>query len=766
MSHLPPLIPDLAIIMGAAAVVTLVFKRLKQPTVLGYILAGILVGPFFPLFPSVADRTSIDTWAQVGVIVLLFGLGLEFSFKKLIRVGGAASIAAITEIAIMLLLGYGAGQLMNWSVADSIFLGAMVSISSTTIIIRAFDELGVKEKNFAGLVFGILVVQDLAAILMLVLLPTFAVSSHLSGVAILYPVGKLLFFLVLWFVSGIFFLPTILRRAGKFMNNEMLLVSSLALCFLMVVLASGAGFSPALGAFIMGSILAETPVGGKIEHLTQPVKEMFGAVFFVSVGMMIEPSVIPVYWKQILFIAGIVMVGQPITIIIGALLSRQPLKESIQSGFSLSQIGEFSFIIATMGLTMGITGGHLYPIAVAVSALTTFTTPYMIRASTPFYAWIARKLPRAWVVAIDRYSSEGQKVKPTSDWNKFITTYILQTAVYTILVIGIVLIVSHVVLPALGDHGDKQLMRVVAAIITMVVSAPFLWALAIRKITPGVTDRLWQIRVYRGPLIVLQLIRFFVAIIVMGFLFHSIVSYVWALGMLFVSIVILLFNYRRVQKVHSWVERRFFSNLHEKEQLDRKESGEHLTPWDAHITRFVVSANFTGIGKMLSDLRLREEFGVNIAMIKRGSFTIYAPDRMERIYPEDILFIIGTDDQVVAFKTYLERHSSAQIRQVTIEEELTLQRIEVPVDAALAGKTIKESSIRERTRGLIVGIERRGLRMLNPESSLQLEGGDLLWIVGNTRRVRAFEKALQKSRSHNYGLPLTPDPAGDVNLQE
>lgn len=745
MSNLPPLISDLALVMGAAAVVTLVFKYLKQPLVLGYILAGVLVGPNFPLFPSVADKEAVEVWAQIGVIVLLFCLGLEFSFKRLLKVGGAASITAITQLVVMMLVGSGIGMLLGWSLINCIFLGTMVSISSTTIIIRAFDELGLKEKKFVGLVFGVLVVQDLVAIVMLVLLPTLAISSSSSGASLIYPIGKLIFFLVLWFVSGIFFLPTILRRAGKFMNDEMLLISSLALCFLMVVLASGAGFSSALGAFIMGSILAETPLVSKIEHLTLSVKEMFGAVFFVSVGMMIDLTVIPQHWQSILLISLAVLIFMPLSAIIGALMSRQPLKISVQAGTSLSQIGEFSFIIASMGLTLGLTSSYLYPIAVVVSALTTFTTPYMMKLSGPLFAMLNKQLPGNWISAIDKYSREGQREKSTSDWNKYIGYYLLQIAIHAIIVVGIVLVVSRVALPSLGAYGTSPLMRLLVAVITILLVSPFLWAMSIRKILPATAARLWEIRYYRGPMILLQILRLILTMVVMGFIVHNIVSYVWAIVLLIVTVIALLFNYRRLQRVHAWVERRFVSNFNEKEHLDKKESGAHLTPWDAHITSFNVSPDFRGVGLPLAELKWRENFGVNVAMIKRGAFVIQAPDRQERVYPEDVLYVIGTDDQVGAFKKYLYDSSPASSRQVMPEDEIVLRRIEVADGAYVVGKTIKESAIRERTKGLIVGIERDGERLLNPESSVTLHANDLLWMVGNTRRLMVFEKMLSRT---------------------
>ncbi len=754
MSNLPPLVSDLALVMGAAAVVTLVFKWLKQPMVLGYILAGVLVGPKFPLFPSVADAESIEVWAQIGVIVLLFCLGLEFSFKKLMRVGGTASVIAITELLVMMFLGIGAGRALGWSNTDSIFLGAMVSISSTTIIIRAFEELGVKEKKFANVVFGILVVQDLAAILMLVLLPTIGASTMLSGAELLKPVGKLVFFLVLWFVSGIFFLPTIFRKASKFMNNEMLLISALALCFLMVVLATQAGFSPALGAFIMGSILAETPFGGKIEHHTTAIKEMFGAVFFVSVGMMIDLAAVPQYWTQILGITLLVLVGQPLSTMLGALLSRQPLKISVQTAMSLSQIGEFSFIIATTGLSLALTSPQLYPIAVLVSAVTTFTTPYMIKASGGVFRFLDRRLPGAWKAAIDKYSSEGQAVKPTSDWTRYITNYVIQMFVYSVIVIGCVLVVSKVVLPAVVYKSDTPLMRALVGGVALLVMSPFLWSLSIRRISPGIATRLWTNKYYRGPMVVLQLLRFVITLVLMGFLVHYIVSYVVALCLLAVTIALLVINYKRLQMVSTWVEGRFISNLNEKEQQDKRDSGAHLTPWDAHITNFTVSPDFKGAGLMLMELHLREDYGVNIAMIKRGDFTIQAPARTERVYPDDTLFVIGTDEQVTAFKHYLDENSPTRVKKIMPEDELTLQRVEIGYGAEVVGKTIKESEIRELTKGLIVGIERSGERLLNPESSVTLQSGDVLWIVGNPKRILVFEKTMAKGHNPESGTVL------------
>ena len=359
MIHLPVLIADLGLILAAAGVTTLLFKKIKQPLVLGYILAGVLVGPYIDFMPTVTDHKSITIWAEIGVIFLLFSLGLEFSFKKLVKVGGSASITAIVEVVFMLLIGFGVGKMLGWSTMDSIFLGGILSVSSTTIIIRAFEELGVKHKKFAGLVFGVLIVEDLVAILLLVLLSTLAVSQQFAGTEMLISILKLAFFLVLWFLGGIFLIPTFLKATKKLMNDETMLIVSLALCLVMVLLAVKVGFSPALGAFIMGSILAETTQAEKIEHLTKSVKDLFAAIFFVSVGMLIDPSILLEYALPIVAVTLATVLGKLISSTLGALLSGQPLKTSVQAGMSLAQIGEFSFIIATLGLTLKVTSDFL-----------------------------------------------------------------------------------------------------------------------------------------------------------------------------------------------------------------------------------------------------------------------------------------------------------------------------------------------------------------------------------------------------------------------
>ncbi len=740
MIHLAPLIRDLGLILGVAAIVTLLFKKLKQPVVLGYIIAGLLVGPHFTLFPTITDIANVEVWAEIGVIFLLFSLGLEFSFKKLMKVGGSSSITAMVQIVSMIFLGYITGRLMGWPQMDCIFLGACLSMSSTTIILRAFDELGVKSKKFAGIVFGALIVEDLVAIVLMVLLSTIAISRNFAGWDMLFSISKLLFFLILWFIGGIFFIPTFLKKAKGLMTDETMLIVSLGFCLLMVILATAAGFSPALGAFIMGSILAETTQGVRIEHLVKPIKDLFGAIFFVSVGMLINPQTIADYALPILIVTLVTVFGKTLTTGLGALVSGQPLKQSVQAGMSLAQIGEFSFIIATLGLSLKVTSGFLYPVIVAVSAVTTFTTPYLINASTPAYNWLEKRLPEKLKQFLARYSTDTQSLKPTSDWKLVLRSHLLQLVIYTVIIVSIILVVSRYLAPVLTWDVNSYWVNVLATVMTIVVLSPFLWALAIRKIQPDATSRLWKDRRYKSPLLMLQFVRIAAALFFVGLLINSLLSYYMAIGALLLVVVVIIINQKRLQSIYSRIEQRFISNFNDKEEQEYKTNGTGLAPWDAHITSFMVSPNFSGSGRTLMDLGLRESIGINIAMIRRGTAVINVPDRNERVFPDDVLYIIGTDEQLEIFKDYLAANSVSPEAKPPGVDDISLQLIEIREDSEFAGKTIRESGIRERTRGLVVGVERGGERILNPESSMMLQKEDLVWIVGNNKRIRLLGK--------------------------
>lgn len=742
MIHLPHLITDLGLILGAAAIITILFKWLKQPLVLGYLIAGFLVGPHFSLFPTVAETENISVWAEIGVIFLLFSLGLEFSFKKLLKVGTPASVTALVEVLFMLMVGYVAGSLMGWSSMDSIFLGGVLSISSTTIIIRAFEELGVKGHKFASLVFGILIVEDLVAILLLVLLSTLAVSAQFAGMEMLMSVAKLIFFLVLWFISGIFFLPTFLRKAKKFMNDEMLLITSLALCILMVWLATIVGFSPALGAFIMGSILAETVYAEKIEHLVKSVKDLFGAVFFVSVGMLFDPAMLVQYIGPVLLITLITILGKTASTTAGALISGQTLKSSVQAGMSLSQIGEFSFIIATLGLTLKVTSDFLYPIAVAVSAITTFTTPYMIKLSEPLYEWLQKRLPPSWTNAIHRYSNRSQTISNTTDWQVYVRSGLVNTILVTVITTAIVLLSSYYLLPYTRNRlGDNTVTTIIGAIVTLLLMAPFLWSLAIRQHRRDLAEKFNVQNRYSSGVFLLQAFRSAIAIFLVGFLVDRFFSPQIAFGVTVAMLLLLFIFSKKIQFLYSRIRGRFLANYNERETLKAKK--DMLAPWDAHMAEFEISADMPGIGKSLRELAWREKYGINVAMIERGSKIINTPKRGQVIFPGDTISVIGTDEQLDLFRTDMEAAQSMSVEKKPVE--VVLEHFVVTENSVFAHKNIREGEIREKIHGIVVGIENESGRIVNPDSSYIIRPGDIVWVVGDKLRLLTLQKAEQLS---------------------
>jgi CPA2 family monovalent cation:H+ antiporter-2 len=731
--HLEPLISDLGLILMTAGIAVLIFKKLKQPLVLGYLIAGFLAGNHIDFFPSVTDNKSVEVWAEIGVIILLFSLGLEFSFKKLMKVGGTASITAITQIITMVAVGYLVGRWMDWSQMDSIFLGVILSISSTTIILKTFDELGVKAQKFAGIVIGSLIVQDILAILMMVLLSTIAVSQQFSGSALLLSVLKLVFFLTAWFVGGIFFIPTLLKKAKHLLTDEMLLIISLALCLMMVILASNVGFSPALGAFIMGSIIAETTQAEHIEHLVKPVKDLFGAIFFVSVGMLINPEMLITHAVPVAILTLVTIFGQSISSTIGALLSGQPLKQSVQTGMSLSQIGEFSFIIATLGMSLNVTSAFLYPIVVAVSAVTTFTTPFMVKFAGPFSDYLEQKLPRKWIKNINRYSLNTQAIKSVSTWQIVLRSYITQIVIHTIIITAVILLSSKFVAPLVED---TRFGNTIAALITLIVIAPFLWALSLRRVAVKEVEILWEERKYRGPIMMMILIRIGLGLFYIGFLLNIFFSPLVAFVALVIAVAAYQFFPKKLNEQYHRIESHFLKNLNDREttKIDRKYA--NLTPWDGHMSIFEIAKESNLAGKTLEELRIREELGINIAFIRRGDITIQIPTKTERLFPGDEICVIGTDAQVNEFTNYLNKNE-IEAPKTTEESEIVLNQLEVSDDEFIK-KTISE--FRHKTNALVVGIERNGKRILNPESQLILEKDDIIWVVGDKKRMKQFAK--------------------------
>lgn len=565
------LVSDLALILISAGIITLIVKLLKQPLVLGYIIAGFIIGPNFDLFPTVINQANVEQWSEIGIIFLLFALGLEFSFKKLLQMGSSAFIAASIEIIAMICIGFLAGYFLKWSPMESIFLGGMLAMSSTTIIIKAFDDLGLKKQKFADFTLVILIIQDLVAIVMMVLLSTAAATQKFAGMEMLNSVLKLSFFLILWFVVGISVIPTFFRKTKKYVNDETLLIISIGLCFGMVAFANYVGFSSALGAFVMGSILCETIEGERIENLIKGIKDLFGAVFFVSVGMMVNPHILLEYWGTILILTLITLFVKAFISSSGVLISGQSLKVSIKTGFSLAQIGEFAFIIAALGVSLGVMKNFIYPVIVAVSVITTFTTPYFIRLANPFYNRLYKKLPQKTKLRLDNYQIHEKQKEEINDWKIILKISFLRIIVFSVISVAAILVsfqyLYPFVLAQLTDTVPVFVCNLIDASITLIAISPFLYGLMINtSSTKNSYNRLWsKSRWNRTVILSWTIIRVFIAIFFVivilskSFKFTGFMAFFIALG-----IVIFILIFRKTLHHPSSIEDNFFTNLNAK----------------------------------------------------------------------------------------------------------------------------------------------------------------------------------------------------------
>lgn len=739
MSQLTPLISDLALILICAGIMTLIFKKLKQPLVLGYIVAGFICTPHFKFTPSVVDSASIHIWSEIGVIFLLFALGLEFSFKKLMKVGGSAVISACTIIFCMILVGVFVGWTFGWNRMDCIYLGGMLAMSSTTIIYKAFDDMGLRQQRFAGLVLSILILEDILAIVLMVMLSTMAVSQNFEGGEMVYSILKLLFFLILWFVVGIYGIPLFLKRVRKLMSDETLLIVSLALCFGMVYLAALVGFSPAFGAFIMGSILSETIESEHIGKLVSPVKDLFGAIFFVSVGMMVDPAMIVEYKYQILVIVLAVLLGQTIFGTTGVLLSGQPLKTAMQCGFSLTQIGEFAFIIASLGVSLKVTSHFLYPIVVAVSVITTFLTPYMIRLAVPAYNVIDKYMPSRWRRLLDRYSSGASVANYSNNWKKLVIAIIRIVLIYAVLSIAVTALFLHFIVPLATDMLGDLWGRILGAALTIAAIAPFLRAMIMKKNRSEEFKSLWSDSWFNhAPLISIILLRIVIAI---GFIVFIIENLFRASAALMVGIAIIvvcaMILSRFLKKQSIVLERTFVRNLHYKE-IQQEYLGEkqpeyagRLLDRDLHLSDFLIPAESAWAGKTLRELDLGKKYDVHVASIIRGKHRLNIPDGNTCIFPNDLIQVIGTDEQLSLFASVAEKAIHTYDDEDFGKHEMKLKQFVVAKDSPFVGHSIIECGIRNKYHCLVVGIESAGEDVLRtPQVHMPLKEDDVVWVVG------------------------------------
>jgi CPA2 family monovalent cation:H+ antiporter-2 len=745
VAEIEPLIADLALILICAGVMTLIFKKLGQPLVLGYIVAGFIASPHFALTPNVIDTASIHTWSDIGVIFLLFALGLEFSFKKIVKVGGPAVIAALVIIFGMIFLGFTVGSSFGWSKMDALFLGGMISMSSTTIIYKAFEDLGIAKKQFAGLVMSILILEDILAVVLMVVLSTVAVSNNFEGKELVASVAKLVFFLILWIIVGIYLIPLLLRWAKKLMNDETLLVVALGLCFGMVVVAAKTGFSAAFGAFIMGSILAETIEAEHIERLVKPVKDLFGAIFFVSVGMMVDPAMIGQYWLPIVVITLTVIIGQLLFATTGVLLSGQPLKTAMQCGFSLTQIGEFAFIIATLGVSLGVTGSFLYPIVVAVSVITIFLTPYMIRLAEPAYGFVYKHLPDRVRTFLDNYaaSSASPTTSKQSEWKNYLSAIIRVIFIYGILCIAVCGLAFGLLVPFVAKWLPAPWANIFSAVVTLTVLSPFLRSLVIKHSHAEDFRALWvESRANRAPLVATVVMRYILALgfifYVLARLFHISVVLIFLIALVAVFAIV---SSRFIKRNAQRLEKNFMDNFRSRELRDeymgekKPEYASRLLSKDLHLADFDVPAEIDWGGKTLAQLNFGQRFGIQVVSILRGGLRINIPKATDRVFPQDHIQVIGSDSDLEAFGNQLTASAIDLEDERYHSSEMLLRCVPVSGTSPFLGRTIRDAGIREKWHCLVAGVEKVDGALHTPDLHIPFEEGDVLWIVGEKEDV-------------------------------
>lgn len=748
--HLDSLVMDLSLILIVAGVATLLMKKLKQPPVLGYIVAGFLVSPNFELFPSIALSQSITSWGEIGIVFLMFALGLEFSFKKIATVGGSAFVTAITVIGPMTFIGYGVGQVLGWETMDCVFLGGMLSMSSTMIILKSYEEYKLKDKKFAQVVLGTMVIEDIVGIFMMIVLTTVSVSKNVSGGQMVMDIGVLLLMLIVWLLVGIFLIPTFLNKVEHLLNDELMVIISLAICFGMVLIATKIGFSSALGAFMAGSILAGTVKSEKIETLIQPIKDLFGAVFFVSVGMLIEYDLLIKYIWPILFISVVTIFGQLIFATIGLVLSGQNLKTAVCGGFSMVQIGEFSFIVAALGMNLGVTNSFLYPIVVCVSVITSFTTPIFIKNAERVYEKLNEKLPDKVVAFLERNTSEDQAEKEKdADWKRYLKIVGTRTFLCTAAMFAIYWLAVTGVGPMVIDRFQSG-GGIIMSILCILAMIPFV---AMMHVTNNVLfTKLWlKHKANKLPLMTLLFAR-----IVIGAFFMAIsVSYFTGYNFVIVMILALIPAYYVVQSdyvrgVTKHMEMKFVANFNERTLATRRKEKKYINgthPWldeEIHVIKFrIIDDKY----RTVKDIGRNPHVHVGIIRVCRGDEMFNMPTGTFEIKKDDLLFTIGTQDEIDSFVMYLKNIGhieSDDVNQLSLKEFIRKQEkygiipekqlveitIELTEDMPFAKTSIKNSGLREKYGASIIGMERANLPIMHPNVATVLMPGDLIWFIG------------------------------------
>lgn len=732
------LIADLALILLLGAVVTLLFKKLKQPVVLGYILAGFLASPNFTYLPSISNLENIEFWADLGIIVLMFTLGLEFSFRKLMNAGSSAIMTALIIITGMTFAGFGVGKILHLNSINCIFLGGMISMSSTTIILKTLTDLGMRQKKFASLVLAVLIIEDLFAVLMLVLLSSIAVGN-VEGSDLLFSIGKLMFFLIIWFLVGVFVLPSFLVKVRNYLNDETMLVVAMGLCFSMAIFSVICGFSLELGAFVMGSILAGTMMAERMEKVVKPVKDLFGAVFFISVGMMVNPSVLVDYWWEILILAVVVICGMIFFGTLGMLVTGQTLRVAIESGFTLTQVGEFSFIIASLGMSLGVLEGSIYPIIVAVSVITIFTTPYFVKLSQPAYKFVEKRLPANLNFLIDRYSKQVVDTKSTKQlWKDILSRYLGRMVIFSVILIAIILVSRQFLFPLLEEYLQDW-GRFLATIITLSVMSPFLFALSFSSIKQDERMRLHaSASFYDVPLVALKIVRYLVALLFIVYLLTLAydATVAWIAGIICLAFII-VFASQKISARYELIEKKFIDNLNIRENT-RSGANNKLID-DLHMAFIEVGAYCPFVGEKLKNSGLRSDYGVSVASIQRGERTMPLPSIEARIFPGDVLGVIGNDEQIKRLNDDIERDEKAYKSLEIYSSKVELTSITLTDKSPVINVPLGKTDIRRDYYSMIVKVQRGEEEFEQPGADTILRAGDILWVVGDPEKIEEMK---------------------------
>lgn len=738
------LISDLALILALGAIATVVFKMLKQPVVLGYIVAGFLASPHFGLLPSVVVEANIEFWAQIGIIILLFSLGLEFSFKKLIDVGGSAIITALIIVLGMMSLGFVVGKFLGYGLVNSIFLGGMISMSSTTIILKALTDLNMRQRRFVPMTFAVLIVEDLFAVVMMVILSSIAINNTVKGEDMVQSILKLSFFLIMWFTVGIYIIPTLFKRFKRYISDEQMLIIAMALCFAMVFFSIQSGFSAALGAFVMGSILAGTIEAERIERLISPVKDLFGAVFFISVGMMVNPTVMTKHWSVIALLAVVVIIGMIVFGTFGMLASGQPLKLALESGFSLTQIGEFSFIIATLGTGLGVLDKSIYPIIVAVSVITTFTTPFFIKQAVPFYNLLYKILPKSWTRLLNGYShdaTESVSNETTLMWKSVVSRYFLRVIIYSVIIIALIIACrTYLMPPILKWLGDNNWGRLACVVISLAIVGPFIVSIIMPTIKRSEHERLFEANgsVSYVPVVVMAIISLvlstvFIASLLQG-VYHSAVAVIAAILLVIAMLFAVTLLPTPLRKKVTLIEKRFISNINERE--NRRTGHENNLVSDLHLAYMKVGHDCPFVGERLRNLDLRTRYGVNLVNIQRAGKLHPVPSGDMRIFPADVLGVIATEEQIQRMLPLVEaQHEGNE------SPDYDVKFVHFPISdkSPIVGISLENTRLREDYGALLVAVQRGEDNYISPTLDLVFKPGDILWIVGNPKELAALK---------------------------